>query len=386
MKNKSADGLRGVAAFNVAIHHFVAAFLPMMLHNNYPSVFTENKQPSTVFELLTSPFFTLIYNGHFAVLIFFVLSGYVLSLPYYMENNKAKHTLSKRLLGRYLRLNIPIAAAIFLSFLFYKSGFYFNIQAAEISGSKNWLQNFYPQGISPLTTIKEALYNSILFGKELLVPPLWSLHIEFVGSVYVLLLYILKPKNSTLTPMLIVFILIYANNQQDSIYYFAIFFGSLLSKIEKSIKFRVVFLILGIYFGGFQFESIMYDFLPSLNFMGVDLWEKKNFYNCIGAVLITTAVIQGFGSVFFESRVTQFLGRISFSIYLLHFIVLCSFSSFFYIHLPKNSLFITANFIIYIFICFLFSIIFERFIDKSSIRISHDFSSKIFSLIKIENK
>ena len=39
MKNKSADGLRGIAALNVAISHFVAAFLPMMLYKNYLTLF-----------------------------------------------------------------------------------------------------------------------------------------------------------------------------------------------------------------------------------------------------------------------------------------------------------------------------------------------------------
>lgn len=67
-----ADGLKGVAAFNVVVAHFVAAFLPMMLHKNYPTVFAENLNPSNLFEILTSPIFSIFYNGHFAVLIFFL--------------------------------------------------------------------------------------------------------------------------------------------------------------------------------------------------------------------------------------------------------------------------------------------------------------------------
>ncbi len=55
MKNRSVDGLRGIAAFNVAVSHFVAAFLPSMLHKNYPSIFAKNHHPSGLFDVLTSP-------------------------------------------------------------------------------------------------------------------------------------------------------------------------------------------------------------------------------------------------------------------------------------------------------------------------------------------
>ena len=63
MKNKYADGLRGIAAFNVAVHHFVAAFLPMMLHKNFPTIFAENPNPSHLFEILTSPIISIFYNN-----------------------------------------------------------------------------------------------------------------------------------------------------------------------------------------------------------------------------------------------------------------------------------------------------------------------------------
>jgi peptidoglycan/LPS O-acetylase OafA/YrhL len=41
MRNKSADGLRGIAALNVTVHHFLAAFLPTALYKNYPFIFSD---------------------------------------------------------------------------------------------------------------------------------------------------------------------------------------------------------------------------------------------------------------------------------------------------------------------------------------------------------
>ncbi len=193
MKNRSVDGLRGIAAFNVAVSHFVAAFLPSMLHKNYPSIFAKNHHPSGLFDVLTSPMVSIFYNGHFAVLIFFVLSGYVLTMPYYNQD-ESSGVLSKRLWGRYLRLNIPIFFAISISYVVYVSGLYLNVHAADMSGSTEWLKNFFPSGILLSDAVKESVFQSIIFGNSALIPPLWTLKIEFIGSLYVLLFYISEAK------------------------------------------------------------------------------------------------------------------------------------------------------------------------------------------------
>lgn len=378
MKNKSADGLRGIAALNVAICHFVAAFLPTMLYKNYLTAFPENLNPSLFFEFVTSAPISIVYNGHFAVLIFFVLSGYVLTIPFFSNQINSRPVLEKRLLGRYLRLNIPIAVAVAAAYIIYTHGLYSITEAATISGSVNWAKSFYPQGVTAWDAAKEAIYEPILFGKSTLVPPLWTLRIEFIGSIYLLLFYITKPNETVFIPLTIVLFFIYVIYRQDSIYYYAIFAGSLLSYFKNIKRYRFIIFVLGFYFGGFQFTSLAYDYLPNLNIVGAEIWEKKTFYNAIGAVFITLSVVQGFGSIIFESRLAQFLGRISFSLYLTHFIILCSLSSFVYIKLPQGNLFLTANFCGYLIVCFIVSVFFEKIVDRNSINVSHKFSSKIY--------
>jgi peptidoglycan/LPS O-acetylase OafA/YrhL len=83
---KSLDGLRGLASLNVALSHFFGAFLPTVLHSNYPNVFHGGLENAYT-DIIGSPLATIFFNGHFAVLLFFVLSGYVLSLPYYHNIN-----------------------------------------------------------------------------------------------------------------------------------------------------------------------------------------------------------------------------------------------------------------------------------------------------------
>jgi peptidoglycan/LPS O-acetylase OafA/YrhL len=375
MKNKNVDGLRGLAAFSVAIAHFIAAFLPSILYYNFPTAFDKNQNPSFLFKILSSPICSVFYNGHFAVCIFFVLSGYVLALPYYNNYQSKDIILNKRVWGRYFRLNIPIFVAIFLSYLVYLYGLYFNTQVAELSGSKI-IKDLFPSGMKFSDALNQGIYKSVLFGVDNFVPPAWTLRVEFVGSLYLLIFYILRPRKHILIPLCLVFLLITAIHKQDSIYFYGMFLASFFSKIEKNHRFRTLFFILGLYFGAFQFESKFYNFLP--NFVDNTGICKKVFYNLIVALFITYSVIQGFGTKILQSRFVQFLGKISFSMYLIHDIIVFSLSSFIFISLPVNRITILANFVIYIFTCFVVSVIFEKYVDRTAIKISHRFSSKIF--------
>ncbi len=114
-------------------------------------------------------------------------------MPYYNQD-ESSGVLSKRLWGRYLRLNIPIFFAISISYVVYVSGLYLNVHAADMSGSTEWLKNFFPSGILLSDAVKESVFQSIIFGNSALIPPLWTLKIEFIGSLYVLLFYISEAK------------------------------------------------------------------------------------------------------------------------------------------------------------------------------------------------
>ncbi|WP_083821452.1 acyltransferase family protein [Legionella drancourtii] len=376
MINKNADGLRGVAAFSVAVAHFISAFLPMMAHKNYPQTFSENTSPSLFFEILTSPLISIFYNGHFAVLLFFVLSGYVLTFPYFTAEANIL-SLKRRLWGRYLRLNIPIACVIFLSFIVYQMGWYKNIPAAEISGSVIWFKNFFAEQLTLKMAVNESIYDSLVFGKHTFIPSLWTLKIEFIGSIYVLAFFIVKPKERIIIPMILVFAILFLVHKEDSIYFYALFLGSLLNLMKLNFRTRRLVFAIGFYLGAFQFECIAYDYLPE-----VLIWEKKAFYHTIGALFMALAIIKGFGEQFFQHKFIQFLGKISFSLYLIHFIILCSLSSALYLHFPQTQIMIALNFCLYVTFCLIASKIFELMVDKPAINLSHQFSSWLLGMVK----
>ncbi len=75
----SLDAVRGLAALTVVAHHGFAA-LP-----EFWAVYTGAPTSRLATIMAFSPLH-LLWEGHQAVLVFFVLSGFVLSLPYWQGN------------------------------------------------------------------------------------------------------------------------------------------------------------------------------------------------------------------------------------------------------------------------------------------------------------
>ncbi|MPT21584.1 MAG: DUF1624 domain-containing protein [Starkeya sp.] len=86
------DGLRGVAACSVVAFHFFYAFTP--------APFTDWGR--TGFGLWDTPL-AVLWNGHFAVALFFVLSGFVLAASAPRTAREAPALIGLR----YLRLALP---------------------------------------------------------------------------------------------------------------------------------------------------------------------------------------------------------------------------------------------------------------------------------------
>ena len=369
MKNTSADGLRGLAALSVTITHFIAAFFPWVLFHNYGPLFPRPANATQAGEFFSSPLLTLFYNGHFPVLIFFVLSGYVLTLPYY-ERVDASDVLRRRLWSRYLRLNLPIMAAIGLAWITYRFGLMQSGAAAQLSGSVNWLATFYPAGMNGVTALNEALFSSIVLGNASFLPPLWTLKIEFIGSIYLLAFYLAKPRHRTFLPMALVCLLLHIIHAEQSIYYISIFAGAALHCVKLGTSGKAALFAVGLYLGAYQHFRAIYSFLPAPH-----IWDIKSFYNAIGATCVCAAVLSGFGQHLLSRPLVQFFGRISFSIYLMHFIILCSVSAAFYARFPRDPLHIGIGFILYLLACMASAWLFERWIDQPAINASRRFGA-----------
>src|SRR6202022_4888463 len=93
------ESIRGLAALQVLLFHFLSAFAPDL-------VFTPPPGAIVAGTIHLSPLYFL-YDGYSAVYIFFVLSAYVLTRSF--ENHLAQP--SSQIVARLIRLGLPALAA-----------------------------------------------------------------------------------------------------------------------------------------------------------------------------------------------------------------------------------------------------------------------------------
>lgn len=188
------DTLRGLASIQVLLSHSMLAFFIGI-------AFASPSSGRLIGYLAASPL-SFLSDGASAVCIFFVLSGYVLT-PVFAQS-RATHGA---IIGsRFLRLAIPaIAGCCFSAILFQLFGGY-NQTAGPVAKSWWLAEGWRPS--ADLWFLKDALINGILLGfqdssiiqwfgfpagslasmADSYVTPLWTLSIEFYGSILVLLL------------------------------------------------------------------------------------------------------------------------------------------------------------------------------------------------------
>ena len=220
-KQLCAEGLRGFAAANVVLAHFFLLFVPNIMAKNYRNIVVKTHSPmekSAFFAIVHSPPISLLYNGQFAVSLFFALSGYVIALPWHQrgirtqdrgslasslsrdgrqhvketEADAAFLRLRRRLWGRFLRLHIPAAASVLLSYCLQSMGaFRHDISTLPPEQLPWWESTLPPPNSTTFIDVLPALSGGeILFGKTALNVVLWTLKLEFWGSI-VVLLYVL---------------------------------------------------------------------------------------------------------------------------------------------------------------------------------------------------
>lgn len=91
------DALRGLAACTVVLHHFWYMFINLRVHGTALTVWNR---------------LHVLYGGHEAVMLFFILSGFVLSLPYIAGRGQSYPVFLCR---RVFRIYFPYLAALALA-------------------------------------------------------------------------------------------------------------------------------------------------------------------------------------------------------------------------------------------------------------------------------
>jgi peptidoglycan/LPS O-acetylase OafA/YrhL len=300
------DGLRGWAALIVLLHHLSLVFREWE-------------------EMLYNTPLNFLLNGDYAVFIFFILSGIVLSLGFFKSNNNSY--LCGMALKRIPRLSIPIFICCFLTVIMMKTGLILNREAGELINN-GWLMEDYNFEGSFLGAVVFSFRNVLFYFDTTYNSTLWTIGYEIQGSFLVLILlcgvnYIKK----NLWPFwvgLALYLLFNAPillsfGMGVFISYFFVNRKELIEKLQKSIPAKIIFAVLCFiaYWGGVFFSTQMpVDLLKQLSY-------AISAFFLIGLILIMPIL-----KAFFSCGVSKFLGKISFPLYIVHFPIICSFTSY----------------------------------------------------------
>lgn len=177
------DGLRGWAALFVLFHHLLLAFAP------------DGHEAGIRTSPAAAPL-SFLTDGPLAVSIFFILSGIVLAAAVTAADARgARLGLTGLVLKRWLRLGLPIFAAglVVLALLSLQVDRSIAIGWASES---SWMRKFFPPAYDPaLFDILREAFVTAFIGPDTPVhdPVLWTIRIEFPGSLLIFLLALYLP-------------------------------------------------------------------------------------------------------------------------------------------------------------------------------------------------
>ncbi|SMF93727.1 Peptidoglycan/LPS O-acetylase OafA/YrhL, contains acyltransferase and SGNH-hydrolase domains [Methylomagnum ishizawai] len=311
------DGLRGWACIVVFLHHLVGAFLLEYL--------PEYKGPWNSF----------ITDGGLAVSVFFVISGFALSVKgVYGEGG----SLLVATTSRYFRLAIPVFAVSLIAFLLMKAHLIFNKDAARYladlmrwdARTYNWIGDHFHTQPNFGGMLTFAFYECFFEyqPKTSYNSSLWTMQTELLGS-YMLYAFIAIYRSHGKANWLVALILLvffYLKNQKLACFWL----GYILCELNKSHFDKRDFTSVGS-------EVLAFAIIATDGY--ISTWHR-GFENhpkvmCLMAASIVLAVaLSPRLKALLSSGLSLFLGKISFPLYLIQIVVICSWSSFLLIALP----------------------------------------------------
>jgi peptidoglycan/LPS O-acetylase OafA/YrhL len=322
------DGLRGWAAFVVLFSHINAAvnglhFSPIP-HLEIP---------------------VILNAAGFAVQIFFVLSGVVLSFGF--MRNKDFDDLGGLAVKRIPRLAVPCLFSSIIIYILLKNNLMYNQAAAAAQqGGNIWLSEYYT--FEPaFQDVLEALPKSFITGVNCYNAVLWTMRWELLGSyfliIFIIVLYPLKQKKMFYFWLFVTALLLFFATAVA-----AFSFGLLISHIFVDRNDKLAALRQG------GFVKIITAAAILVLCVLVSVFIKFGFERISGALKIITAAL-AVGSLtfiktlqrFFSNRVSGFLGKIAFPLYITHFPLVFSLTSYLMVRFPDYGNSIALTILIY---------------------------------------
>lgn len=358
------DALRGLAALTVILGHFCAAYVDETKIWHGPK--------SGILAYGVSRIFT---SGHQAVLLFFLLSGFVLALP---AVNGKPQPYEIYITRRIFRIYVPYLAALALAVL----GNYFWHGPL---GMTRWADSTWAEPVHWAAVRHHILfignYNTAEFNTAF-----WSLVIEMRISILFPLLCLIvlraKPWFSILAIALITGSVWYLQVEtgmtelQENFFFGSFFIAGILlaqyrhelvswtSRLRRRVAWAsLVAALLFFWYGSYALQIIARVVFKMQN-PRVLAFDWMSGIGSVALMILSLSFVP-FGG-FLMRRIPQFLGKISYSIYLVHSTVL-----FALLHLFGKELPAAVMLAIYVPVVLVLSAVLYRFIEKPAMEFGH---------------
>lgn len=348
------DGLKGIAAIWVILHHFY--------------LMTYTAIPTEWYIIEDIPFVNIFFNGNFAVHLFLMISAFLMTMV--IRKNDSVYLLQRTIVKRYFRLMVPISIIIIITCLLYSCNLIAIHDFSELTGNSK-ISNYY-YGLSPKDFVYALLFTPL--GHSKVIGPCWMLKYIFIGTFLIVIINI-AIHNLEKKKRILIYSLALLLSYFISWNYVSIVLGMVLYDLcvegggnEKFFNKFIIVLLLLIAF--------------SLPLLSPSLFQNIVWINIISAFCLFLAVYySAFIKNFLSATVFQFLGKVSLGIYLIHWPVFCSLSC---LLLLRN--YTSVNILIVLFlsivVVLILSFLYSRYIESKSGNIVNTITNY---LLKSEN-
>jgi peptidoglycan/LPS O-acetylase OafA/YrhL len=307
---ESLDGLRGAAALAVVIHHSANVYLGTETRN---------------LGLFTPVLHALARLGHPAVLLFFVLSGFVLYVSFLRGHDRSYRSfLLRRIFRLYPALIVAVAGAALLHWL---------QSPRDCSAFDPWVASCWCHDLTVGGTLRIMSLLGLRAEDNLFNPVLWSLFIEMRFSIVFMLLAALCQRSW----IIIIGIgaasyLVGAHLLARLGYHEPFLMGDSLPSATAVTLFYLPSFILGMLVADVLHKRVGYKYWPKSNWIKLGIVASLTALGLaansdilrefVFSAIIFCICLGGWFDALLRSRPFLFLGRASYSLYLIHLPIL----------------------------------------------------------------
>ena len=369
------EGMRGLAAWMVVCGHTLNAFIPEL--TGATSEVSLVKGLSRTEQIFVYTPLSIFDKAHFAVLFFFVHSGFVLSFKFFTRTQDPS-LITDAAVRRYPRLAIPALASILIAYIIAGFGGFSAGEVAHLTKSSWLLPHF---GFAPdlLEALKQGLFTQYFRDTIPLDQnynsSLWTINLEIMGSVVVFAFLAIFGTYRRREPVYIALAIIFWSSPLlafiAGIALCDLYSRRMVFALGKPLSYTC--LLLGLYLGCYSTGAEEFSvYRPVKSLVTHGFGEQMV---TLGALLVVVSALatKGFEG-FFAKRSFKFLGEISYSVYLLHLLIICSAGCKTYLTARRSGATheeatITAASVIF-FVTFLGAWLFRNYVDKPAIAVS----------------